>query len=96
LGVTFKAPVPNSISTSLLTIIGIARLVIGSMTFFPIQFLYLLSNGLTATAKSPGIVSGRVLATTIYLLLSSVLLCVCLLFRLSIPCFDKSAFQYLI
>lgn len=62
-GVTFNAPVPNSISTLSSAITGICFLVIGSITFLPIQEENLLSFGLTATAKSPGIVSGRVVTT---------------------------------
>jgi len=43
LGVILRAPVPNSISTPSSATTTISRLVIGSITFLPIQVLYLLS-----------------------------------------------------
>ena len=66
-GVTFTAPVPNSMSTYSSANIGISLSAIGSKTFLPITSLYLSSFGLTATPVSPSIVSGRVVATTKYL-----------------------------
>ncbi len=44
--------------------IGIILLQIGTITFFPINFLYLISFELTAIAVSPKIVSGLVVAIT--------------------------------
>ena len=43
--------------------IGIVRPVSGSSTVLPIRCLYRGSSGWTATAVSPSIVSGRVVAT---------------------------------
>ena len=63
-GVTFKAPVPNPISTASSATIGISRLTSGSFISFPMYLLNLSSSGLTATAVSPSIVSGLVVATT--------------------------------
>ena len=37
--------------------------IMGKTTFLPIYFLYRSSSGFTATAVSPNIVSGRVVAT---------------------------------
>jgi len=65
-GVTLTAPVPTSISTLSSAITGISLFCIGSNTFFPTYFLYLSSLGFTATALSPSIVSGLVVATIIY------------------------------
>ncbi len=62
-GVTLSAPVPISISILSSSITGISLLAIGSKTFLPTNPLYLSSFGLTATALSPSIVSGRVVAT---------------------------------
>ncbi len=63
-GVTFSAPVPNSTSTASSAITGIRRLVSGKLISLPIFPLNLSSLGLTATAVSPSIVSGLVVATT--------------------------------
>ena len=62
-GVTLIQPVPNSISTNSSPITGISRSVNGKITVLPIKCLNLLSLGCTATAVSPNIVSGRVVAT---------------------------------
>jgi len=64
-GVTLRAPVPNSISVVSSAITGISLFAIGRTTFFPTNWAYLLSLGFTATAVSPSIVSGRVVATVI-------------------------------
>ena len=65
-GVTFTAPVPNFGSTSSASaMMGNSRPVIGWRTLLPIIALYRSSSGCTATAVSPSIVSGRVVATTI-------------------------------
>ena len=61
-GVTFKHPVPKSISTESSKTIGISRFTIGTISFLFFNFLYLLSFGFTATAVSPKIVSGLVVA----------------------------------
>ena len=64
-GVTFNAPEPNSMAIASSPIIGIVRLVVGTKHFLPIKWAFLSSFGLTATATSAGMVSGRVVATTI-------------------------------
>ena len=64
-GVTLRQPVPNSESTLLSPTIGTTLLTNGTINFFPTSFLYLLSLGFTATAVSPKIVSGLVVATNI-------------------------------
>mmetsp|Transcript_6419 Transcript_6419/g.15540 ORF Transcript_6419/g.15540 Transcript_6419/m.15540 type:complete len:241 (+) Transcript_6419:1367-2089(+) len=65
-GVTFTAPVPKSISTASESwMMGMRRPVIGWTRNFPWNFLYRSSSGWTATAESPNIVSGRVVAITI-------------------------------
>ena len=63
-GVTFTQPVPNSGSTNLSVIMGISLRPIGKIIYLPTKCLYLSSFGLTATAVSPSIVSGLVVATT--------------------------------
>ena len=68
LGVIFTAPVPNSMSTVESAIIGISLSIKGRMSVLPIRFLYLLSSEFTATAVSPSIVSGLVVATVIVFL----------------------------
>ena len=65
-GVILTQPVPNSFSTNSSAIIGISLFIIGSMHFFPTIDLYLSSLGWTATAVSPSIVSGLVVATSTY------------------------------
>mmetsp|Transcript_23455 Transcript_23455/g.54523 ORF Transcript_23455/g.54523 Transcript_23455/m.54523 type:complete len:231 (-) Transcript_23455:804-1496(-) len=73
-GVILTAPVPKSISTrSASRMIGMRRFVIGWMQNLPWYFLYLSSSGCTATAVSPSIVSGRVVAMTSSSSLSSTL-----------------------
>ena len=62
-GVTFKHPVPKSISTELSKTIGTSLPTNGTINFLFFKFLYLLSSGFTATAVSPKIVSGLVVAT---------------------------------
>ena len=64
-------PVPFSGSACSSTMTGISRFTIGKITFFPIYFLYLSSLGFTATAVSPNIVSGRVVAISKYSSLST-------------------------
>mmetsp|Transcript_7467 Transcript_7467/g.20371 ORF Transcript_7467/g.20371 Transcript_7467/m.20371 type:complete len:226 (+) Transcript_7467:1671-2348(+) len=65
-GVIFTAPVPKSISTSSASaMIGILRPLMGWTRNLPTTLLYLSSSGCTATAVSPSMVSGRVVATTI-------------------------------
>ena len=65
-GVTFTAPVPNFMSTRIASpITGNVRSTIGCRTIRPIAAPYRGSSGWTATAVSPSIVSGRVVATTI-------------------------------
>ena len=66
-------PVPNSISIDSSEIIGIDLFIIGTIAFFPIRFLYLVSPGLIQIALSPNKVSGLVVATVILSLLSSIL-----------------------
>ena len=68
---TFKAPVPKSNLTCSSNITGIALLINGIKTFTElgldfislIKLEYLSSSGLIATAVSPNIVSGLVVAT---------------------------------
>ena len=60
------APEPLSGSEYLSKIIGIDLFKIGKITFLPFKCLYLSSSGLTATAVSPNIVSGLVVAIVIY------------------------------
>jgi len=64
-GVILRAPVPKSFSTKSSAIMGICLLVRGMVAVWPTNFLYLLSLGLTATATSTKIVSGRVVAIEI-------------------------------
>ena len=65
-------PVPNSGIACSSAIIGINLLTIGSITFLPTKSLYLSSDGFTAIAVSPNNVSGRVVATSKYLLVPSI------------------------
>ena len=65
-GVIFTAPEPKSISTYSSAIIGIFLLPItGIITYWPTRSVYLSSAGFTAMARSPGIVSGLVVAISI-------------------------------
>ena len=66
-GVIFTQPVPKSFSTNSSAIIGISLFIIGNIQVFPTKSLYLSSSGWTATAVSPSIVSGLVVATIMYL-----------------------------
>ena len=61
-GVTFKQPVPNSISTYSSAMMLISLSINGILTFLPIRFLYLSSSGCTQMAESAIMVSGRVVA----------------------------------
>ena len=61
-GVTFRHPVPNSISTYSSSIIGITRPLIGTIAFFPLRCVNRSSVGFIQMAVSPNIVSGRVVA----------------------------------
>ena len=63
-GVIFTAPVPNSRSTMSSATTGIGRFISGNRKVVPASPAYRSSFGLTATAVSPSIVSGRVVATT--------------------------------
>jgi len=64
-GVTLTAPVPNAGSTSTGSpTIGNCRPVKGCLISLPIFARWRGSSGCTATAVSPSIVSGRVVATT--------------------------------
>ncbi len=63
-GVIFTAPVPNSRSTKESATTGISRPRMGRTSVRPIRSRYRSSSGWTATAVSPSIVSGRVVATT--------------------------------
>ena len=65
-GVTFTQPVPKSGSTNVSVIIGISLPVNGRATVLPTRSLYRSSSGCMATAVSPSIVSGRVVATIMY------------------------------
>ena len=62
-GVTFTAPVPNAGSTNASAMMGSSRPMTGSFTRVPTMCRYRSSSGFTATAVSPSIVSGRVVAT---------------------------------
>ncbi len=62
-GVILTAPVPKSIATESSPMTGISLSVSGNFIIFPINALYRSSSGFTATAVSPSIVSGRVVAT---------------------------------
>src|SRR5207247_448389 len=62
-GVIFTAPVPNSRSTIMSAMTGIARFISGRSAFLPTRCVYRSSSGFTATAVAPNIVSGRVDAT---------------------------------
>ena len=64
-GVIFTAPVPNSLSTYSSATTGISLSVKGSRSSLPTKCAYRLSAGFTATAVSPSIVSGRVVAIVI-------------------------------
>jgi hypothetical protein len=64
-GVTLTAPVPKDLSTRSSATILISLPIKGKISVAPIKCLYLLSLGLTATAVSPSMVSGLVVATTI-------------------------------
>ena len=64
-GVILTAPDPFSGSEYLSKIIGIGLFNIGKITNLPFKCLYLSSSGLTATAVSPKIVSGLVVAIVI-------------------------------
>ena len=61
-GVIFTMPVPNSFSTYMSEMTGISRPVSGRTTFLPTRAVKRSSDGFTATAVSPGSVSGRVVA----------------------------------
>mmetsp|Transcript_17325 Transcript_17325/g.36732 ORF Transcript_17325/g.36732 Transcript_17325/m.36732 type:complete len:226 (+) Transcript_17325:2115-2792(+) len=64
-GVTFTAPVPKFMSTRVESrITGMRRSTNGCLRKRPCSCLYRGSSGCTATAVSPSIVSGRVVATT--------------------------------
>ena len=64
-GVTLTAPVPNLGSTSTASaMIGISRSTNGCLSSLPILAWWRGSSGCTATAVSPSMVSGRVVATT--------------------------------
>ncbi len=65
-GVTFRHPVPKSFSTNSSKTTGIILFTMGTTRFLPFNFRYLLSFGLIATAVSPKIVSGLVVATMMY------------------------------
>ena len=69
-GVIFTAPEPFSRSEYSSKIIGMGLFKIGKITYLPFKCEYLLSSGLTATAVSPKIVSGLVVAMVIYSSLS--------------------------
>ncbi len=62
-GVIFTKPVPFSGSAWWSPMMGITRSVNGSFTCRPIRWLRSGSDGCTATAVSPNMVSGRVVAT---------------------------------
>ena len=62
-GVTFRQPVPNSISTYSSSIIGITLPQIGTIAFLPFKCEKRSSFGLMQIAVSPKMVSGRVVAT---------------------------------
>mmetsp|Transcript_7328 Transcript_7328/g.12633 ORF Transcript_7328/g.12633 Transcript_7328/m.12633 type:complete len:200 (+) Transcript_7328:2154-2753(+) len=65
-GVILTAPVPKAISTiSASWMMGMRRPLMGWITNLPCMWVYLGSSGWTATAVSPNMVSGRVVATTI-------------------------------
>ena len=66
-GVIFTAPEPFSGSAYSSAMIGIFLFEIGKLQNLPIRFLYFSSSGWTATAVSPNIVSGLVVATMIWL-----------------------------
>ena len=61
-GVTFRAPVPNSMSTRSSAITGTARSTNGTSTSRPIASRQRSSSGFTATATSARIVAGRAVA----------------------------------
>ncbi len=71
-GVIFTAPVPFSGSLYSSAIIGMGRSARGSTAFFPTRCLYRGSSGCTATAVSPSIVSGLVVATVMNSALPSI------------------------
>ena len=56
-------PVPNEASTYSSAMMGMVRPQRGMTTSLPTSEVYLSSDGLTAIATSPSIVSGRVVAT---------------------------------
>ena len=62
-GVIFKAPVPKSVVTYTSAIMGILRLMMGTITSLPTILLYRSSVGFTQMATSPKMVSGLVVAT---------------------------------
>ena len=62
-GVTFTNPVPNVGSTAWSATMGSETFVIGSRAVFPTNPACRRSSGWTATAVSPSMVSGRVVAT---------------------------------
>mmetsp|Transcript_11929 Transcript_11929/g.51181 ORF Transcript_11929/g.51181 Transcript_11929/m.51181 type:complete len:300 (+) Transcript_11929:1732-2631(+) len=65
-GVIFTAPVPKDMSTSVASqMTGMRRPLNGCTSILPCACVYRASSGCTATAVSPSIVSGRVVATTI-------------------------------
>ena len=64
-GVILTAPLPFSGSEYSSATMGMRRPVSGSTTCFPTRCVYRASSGCTATAVSPSIVSGLVVATTI-------------------------------
>ena len=65
-GVILRAPVPNSGSTASSAMMGIGRSMMGSSALRPTIFCQRSARGLTATATSATIVSGRVVAITMY------------------------------
>ena len=62
-GVTLRAPVPNSTSTPSSPMMGTSLPTKGTMALEPIRWENLGSEGLTATAVSPRMVSGLLVAT---------------------------------
>ncbi len=64
-GVIFTAPVPKAGSTASSAMIGTSRSTNGIRTWRPTRARVARSSGWTATAVSPRIVSGRVVATVI-------------------------------
>ena len=65
-GVTFTNPVPNAGSTASSAMMGMGMSAMGRRAVFPTNPACRVSRGCTATAVSPSIVSGRVVATVRY------------------------------